>query len=363
MFNYFTQKKNKTIYPIKKYSSFDTIQRKYKLEIDRVKLYYRHRDRAVNNNNMLARILDLIAPDTSAPIVDIFKQIGMRAKYLSKQFDIVSTLAKGKVHNNVLYKENSKEIFIYVENDIDLINYENLWKESVPIRIVYTNNRRFDYTFPYRQSFDVIKTTVFEIDLTAMTLQYSMWCKERKAYNKSTDSNVYIATYVMPNILDQYMDITIFNRFIELSLTEDLETSFKHRHPFHVVNYTNDIDRVLKGVYKDVSNVNIPIDQLVNSIPTFSGNDMFDILRLNQRYYNTQSEWVLWVTRIKYVYQLLVVMGKRGRATNLSLVNKLPVIFRYLENRASRLEDALNEDMLEEFNTHVKKIKELVGKR
>jgi hypothetical protein len=349
--------------PIKQYSKFDMIRDKYKYELEKIKEYYRNRDRAVDNQNVFAKLLTILTPNIEIDLIDYLKGVESNAIYFSKQFDFVSNISKGKLLENNFYFYNSKELLLYIENDIDIFTVANKWKEIESVKVVYTENTAIDFEILFgNKELPNEKLTMFEVNVVLMALQYKYWALERKKNDMSTNPNVFVARVILPNLLDNMLDLVIFNRFLELYQYGSID-EFEIDHPFAVSDYSNKLDKVLKDVLKDTVNNSIPIEQFINTIPTIANDCMLDVLKINKPFYTKQSEWALWVGRIKYIALILEMMGERGRARNRDYINYLPSRIRALENRSTEVRDQLSSDMLLDFEYQIEKIKNMLGRR
>ena len=174
MFKYFTKNNLDFIsLPMKKYNRFSFIRRRYMNDLNKVLNYYRHRERAVNNDHLLSRLIETAIPSTTLTMFDYFRLLDTNARFVSKQFDITSSINYGKVHNNIIYSKNSDEIFIYVNSSIDFENIHNTWREMESLRVVYTDDTDLDMKVPFIDvGFSSNTLNVFEVDVTMMGMQY-----------------------------------------------------------------------------------------------------------------------------------------------------------------------------------------------
>ena len=367
MFKEFIENKNKfdTSYPIKKYAKFDYIQRRYFAEAMKIKEYYKYqRVRSVNNSHILARLIDMVSPSIGLDIVSYFKSVSTNAKFISKQFDIVSNINRGKIMEGILTGKNAYEVLLYTENDIDIFEFENNWKDVEGLRVIKTDNTDLDFNFPFKgdKSFETPKLFVYEIDIIKIALQYRSWALEQLKYSKGNDSTEFVAMFLLPNTIDQILDYSIYNRFIKIA-TQQYIPVFKIKQPFHVLDYSSGIDTILRKIVKDVKNANIPLEQLLDSIPTITGNKMKDVISLSPRYFTAQSEWLLWLAKIEDIVNLHKILGKNGYKRNKDLFHRLPIIIKIIERRHSNIMAMLPEWLKDDFNKNVEYIKDNLGKR
>jgi len=363
MFNIFFKKQTTLDLPIRKYTEFDYIRNRYKEELVKIKEYYRNKDNAVNNTNLLSRLVYNISPNIELDIIDYYKIVDANAIYTARQFGLVSNISNGKVLENNLYSDNSYEIFNYVSKDIDIIHMVNNWIEYKPVNVTYTENTNIDYRLLNgRLPLDKISLTVIEVDLIMMSLMYKFWAKDRIRNDKSTNTNVFIATIIVPNILDSMLDITIFNRFIDIYRYGSSST-FDIKHPFTILDYTKGIDKVLTKVVKDVDNRNYYIEQLLLSIPTIVSNNMLDALYIDNPIYTRQSEWSILAARIDYIVFILEILGVNGIKKNKDDIYKLRIIIKNLENGSTNLFSKLPDSILPYVKYNIDKIKNIIGSR
>lgn len=350
-------------YATPEYSRFDLIKRRYLEELSKIKDYYRNRDRAVNNRHILARLVNTLAPSIDLDDVEYFKNVSINAPYIAKQFNIVSNIHNGTILESTFYANNSKELFLYVNNIRDPFSFKNNWLDAESVRIIYTENTDLDFHIPFgNKDFREPTLTVFEIDIVAMLMQYKYWCISRLKNGMSTNPNVFVATIVIPNTLNNMLDLTIFNRYLTL-YKYGVCKAFAIKHPFNVLDFSSNVDRILLDIIKHTSDKSMPVEQILNIIPTIVNDNMLEALKINSSFFTRQSYWVLWVSRINYISTLLDLLGKKGIARNRLYANILPVEIRLLQNRNTDLYAKLPEGILDNFNTDLDKIKKIVGTR
>ena len=366
MFKFFTnaEKANEIRYPINKYSKFDHIKRKYILELDRVMYYYKNRDRSVRNTHMLSRLLKITIPSTDLDIVEYFKHVDVNARYVSRQFGVVSNIDNGRVLSNVLLSNHSKEIYLYTENDIDIFSLSDSWESYSPVRVIYSNNTDIDMEIFYGDTKEKImdELTIFELDIVMMACQYYYWKKGRDIMDKMSDINTYIAMMVIPNILPSYMDISMVNRFFSLA-NGVIMNDGKAKHPFNVIDYTKDIDKMYRSLARSYRDTVTPIEQLYQTIRVISNENSLSTLHINHRYYTMQSLWVLWVARLSYITDTIKFLGVKGQRRNPGWYKALPGVIKTIERRASNLEGRLPELIYIDLLGDIEYIKQTIGKR
>jgi len=364
VFKLFTNERYEYNYPIKKYSKFDFIKRRYLDELKHVKDYYHNKDRAVNNSHLLNRLITLLAPSIYKDEYEYLASVTANARFLSKQFDIVSNIHSGSIMSNVFFGKGSREILLYREDDIDLDVIEDNYYDMDSVRVVHSPSTDLNLRVPFNdKEHHMPELYVMTIDIIKLLMQYKYWALDRIKVDSSTNPNVFIATMVLPNIIDSLIDIRIFNRYLDIAVGNSVNEEIVNVHPFPIVDYTKGIDDVLKQVVKDTGNTSIPLEQLLLSIPVIVEDNALEIVKLTHTYFTAQSKWVLYISRIKVILKLLKVFNKRGIARNKDIVNELPFILKTILRRSGGLPDILPKELLTGFFTDVKAIQKITGKR
>jgi len=363
MFKYFIKNMDMLEYPVKEYSKFDWIKRKYLFELEKIKTYYRQRERVIDNKLILPRLIDLLARDPFMDDIEYFKKVSYNADYIAKQLNIVNNLNFGEVLENEIYNSGSYEILLCVTNELNLFELEDNWIELEPLRIIKTDNYNLDMNPVFDKiDFYMPNLTIFEIDIPQLMMMYKYWSKERIRNDRSTDPNVFIPTYVYPNILNNLLDLTIYNRYINIFKNETMD-NLDNPHPFLIIDYTDKLDSILSKALHDTMNHNIPLAQLLNVIPVMNNTSMFYGLQLHKDIFNTQSYWVLVVARANYILDLLKIMGHNGIKRNLDIVNRLPVEIKEIERRTMYKDTKLPEYFQITLNGVISDISNIAGRR
>jgi len=348
-------------FTIKKYSRMDYVKRMMVSEIARLKKYYRNRERGVNNSHMLNRLISMCS--SNIELSDMAYRATIKASYLYtvKQLEIVSNINDGFYHENLFFSKNAIEVLYAVENDVDWFTLEKTWRDAIPIRCVYHELTDINY-YPMFGTMELQDQALFvyEIDIILLMAQYRYWSLERIENNMSTNPTRFLAMYVMPNMIGSMTDLAILNRLFKINKQEEIP-KFRFEHPIQVMDFTRDIDRLLNSINYDTSGEDLYLEQLFLTIPAIEQENMDGVLRLHKQFFTRQSEWILWVSRIRYIYDLMLYIGKKGEVKNKDELYYLPAMIRRLENRSTTVR--LPGVQLAKLDSYTFKIKEIIGKR
>lgn len=365
MLKYFLKRTYQHQPGIKYYSRFDYIKRRYQSEVDKVILYHRNRIRAVNNSHLLVRLIKLLSPVSfNMDFFDYFKFVDKNSLYLTKQLGIVSDINTGVILENIFYKNNSYEVLLYGKRPFDIFDMEYKWENYYPIRVVYSSEREYDLHL-LDGSKNKINTdlTILEINIPMLMLQYKQWGLMKERIGESTSPAIFLCQIVFPNILKTMIDMITWNRFISRDNgTYPLE-QYRVKHPFHILDLTPGVDDILNNVHNDVSDVSQYLDKILMSIPTMYYPTMIDALHINDPFPTKQSEWVIWLARLKTMKGILNLLKVRGINRNKDILNSLPFEIRRLKNGSTNLFRLIPYELSEICKMDIEIIGDILGVR
>lgn len=347
------------------YPQFDYLKRKCQHEISKVIEYFHGRDRAINNSNIFSRIISMCVDDIFASPIDILKRVEFEAPHYAKHFYLVNNNSVGTVFKNIFYT-SSREVICYVTSPINLFTLQSDWKYQQPLRIVYSNNTNLDYYLLDKTKNTDSKIpepiTVVELDIPLMCLMYYFWCKERLDHGFSTNPNVFVYRYLLPNSLYSNIDITIFNRFMKITTNTKIEDA-RWRLPISITDTTSMIDTYLKWIDKYIGQKVMKLEEFLINFKAINNTDMSKVLWINRPVFTRQSLWSLWFSRIKYMIFLIDYIGERGAHKNRAIFTKIPVYIKALEAGSTNIFNILPIELAEDFSKDIDELKLRLGKR
>ena len=364
MINIFVKEDN-TNYPVHEFPEIIYLKRRVGGELNRILDYYYNREATVNNNHILTRLIKLTYPTLSEDPFMVFKQTKAIKDYTAKQVDIASSINFGKIQNNILYKRNSKELFVSVNNEIDPFDFKDNWFKYNPCKIVYNDDNCLDfYTFDGSKIKSIEGFTVVEIDITILIMMYNFWALERQKKGASIDVNIFVRNIILPRLMCSQVDIAIWNRFSNIyfnRMANDMNRYYVH--PLVTLNYRDQLDAILYKAKDKVSNVNMRLPGIILHIPSIYNNNMLDALHIQLDYFTKQSEWTLWVSRLLYISDMIDMIPAVAKTANSKYLNSLPYEIRSIENGSTPLLDMIDGDLKVKIEYAIEKIKSKIGKR
>jgi hypothetical protein len=351
-------------YSIKKPPKLDFLKRRYKEELKRVVEYYRTRESAVDNSHILNRIITTMDLPINIPDTLYHKLALAKAKYVTRSMGVADSSSKPELLKGKILSKNSNELlYTSMDDTMDLSSLDNIWENLEPVKVVYTDNTDLNFKIPDNKKEDFLNTySVMHIEPVVLMLQYKKWANRRLINDQSTNPNVFIYQYVLPNMVGRIFDLSLVNRFFKLCENEDID-EFKNTHPFLVIDYSKGIDSELGTIKKYVYNQSKQIEEVLLHIPTFFHRNTMELLQVPFIILDRQTKPIYWVARVKYIVSIYNVLGKKGIKENRHDINRLPSLIKELD-RSSLLDEMRNENFLLDLDImSLLTINEKVGKR
>jgi len=358
MLNLFIKNDKTTSYSIRHNNKFKYCKERLKDNLDMVVEYYSMKERTVPNNHLLVKLIKNINIDLSLSDIEYFKNVNAAALRVSSNLGIVSDIGSGVIFNNLFYGKHTKEVLVYKDTDIDIFDIKNNWKTYSSIKSTFHTLDNLDLSLPcYTEYEDTGSIFTYEIDVVGLMLQYKQWHKERVQFDRDINPARFVAQIVSPNIVKSILDISLFNRFN--NIYNDVTTSeLDDNHPFLLIDVNDKVDTIFKDIIKEVTDKNISYIELLKNIPAVSENDMYEVLRLDVKFYTAQSKWVTLISRISIIKSIIDIGDRNGMKRNKDLLNSIPSWLKEL-----RRNNLTNNILTSEINNDMIYLDNLLGKR
>jgi len=339
------------------------LRERFDTELYNITEYYHNRNSKVKNNNILVGIITTVCPNIDLDIWEFLRILDSTALYNTKTFGIVSNINKGYIHNNTLFKNNSKEIYIYNDSDIDYDDIENSWRDIKPLRILRHDSTDLCFKMPsdtYGLNEEIL--TVCSIDIKLLCLQYRYWAIERLYNDFDIDPAYFIYRYVYTNTISDFMDLAIIERFDSIINGKDIGV-YKNHHPFNIINLDDKINSMLTNIAKHISGENKSYSNMLSNIQLLYNDNAKEFLLIKNIIPNKQSLWAIVLSRIDSIALLMDLSSNKTLRANKDTVNDLLILFKKIEreNSLDILEDYPYLKVQYDISYNI--IKEQIGER
>lgn len=290
------------------------IRRTYKTLIQDVKSYYRNAPKYVESTNLFAILIQQFVMNTWMDDEEWIRYIEETSKGVVRNLGIVSPLNKGKIFfEGITLGPHSEEVAITNNEKFERTGLGQRWRRLTPVKYLY--HTRTDTGLPIMNNTTPGRAYgVISINIPMLLVQYRYWLRWQKQLGIVQFENVYrfIGSFVLPNMLDSFLDIAFFNILDRDSLGIQ-NKSFPKAHPFYLTDMSPRLTPIAQLANREAIAKGIEIEGLAAITPMIIEHDLFQVMKLPREPVTYQNEWAFSLARLPYVrYLMRMVMRNHG---------------------------------------------------
>lgn len=291
------------------------LRRNTLIQKNRIIDYYREHYKRIATDNLFVRIIHCYALQHQLNDFDYADYVNNQFSVYARNLGISTPYNKGRFQpKGVLLGPETKEVVQHiVDPDEIYFDIESSWEWLAPVRYLY--HTRSDTDFPLMNN-----TTkgrgfgLLTVDVGMLMVKYRHWLTEMKRrYQQPPDVAQFVGTYVMPDVLPSYMDISVFNR-LDLQYSNLPLRKYPASHPFYITVYTDHIDQMNKTVI-EYDRINLmDVEQLLYNTPLLYKDNALQLVQTPAGITSRNNEWC-------YLFQILPYLNyvvKHKRTLNAS---------------------------------------------
>lgn len=328
-------------------------------DVNRVMEYYRGGSFFVPNTHLLVRLINTIGTPLSYEFNHYYEVTLARSLYAANALKLTSSINYGQWHVGEFYY-NCPELIIAYNGWDNPQEVAKDWRNLQPVKVLEGPVSNLNYLLPNGDAQSSERgLVVIGIDLLQLMVQYRcfmdlQFAKSNKGLDNVDTTKHFVAKYVLPNMLRSQTDLALFNRLYSLEMGAPMGVA-KKRHPFHISDYTGQLDKNLELFLDRIRNSGRDYENYLEQLPRFF-NDNFlgmpDILETRQVW------WALFLARKRQIEFLLEVGGDKGIRMNQAEINALKrVVKQFKSDRI--FEKVLPEGMKLDMDYFFKRVIEL----
>ena len=293
-------------------------------DVNRVTEYYRSGSFFVPNTHLLVRLINTIGTPLSYDFDQYFEVTLARSLYSANSLKLTSSINYGQWHVGEFYF-NCPELIIAYNGDDSPYELAKDWRNLQPVKILEGPVSNMNYLIPtgVNQSSER-GLVVIAIDLLQLMTQYRCFMelqaiKSAKGLDNIDTTKHFVAKYVLPNMLKSQTDLALFNRMYNLEMGAPMGLPLK-RHPFHISNYTQQLDKNLEIFLTRIRNTGRDYENYLEQLPRFFSDNPLGVPDIVE---TRQVWWALFLARKRQIEFLLEIGGEKGMQMNRAEINTL----------------------------------------
>ena len=333
----------------------ETVKRQFSYIEKTLHDYYARSAFRLENSHILIQVLRNLSFAEDRSMEDVVTAINARGPYVARYYGLTSSISVGQAHKKTFYAGKGSEDYILDHRffDVDPFMSVSSWRNIDPIKVLYhpAIDLHFilpsGYSQPYQNDFSVVA-----IDVVLMSLQYHIWKKEQSAkYGEDAvlNPNVFLIHEVLPKMYRSHFTYVLMNNmFLPNGFhTRDMTRSIPLT-PVTMPDISNRVKVLTQELHRVTDNRRQTFEKTLSSLPLpFNGNAL-QALKLPRVQNTIQVRWILWLSRFRYMFEMIRLSGDRGLHVNRAHIATLKreLSFFLSEGSLTRIK---NNDLKEEF--------------
>ena len=288
-----------------------------------VKSYYHRYPKYVGSDNLFGNLLKHLPRRWDLDDRRYARFVEDASRGIMRAFWLTDATFRGRVHESgITLGPKTNEVMLATEESFDVQRASREWRDWSPLTYLY--HTRTDLGLPILNNQSPGKGWgVGCINIPMLALQYRYWLKAQAERGSEQPESVYrfVGGFVLPNAVDSYLDIAVFNRLARLSRGINTKR-FPTPHPFYLTDFSQRVDRLCEKILESQERRSEDIEQVAYTTPMIVKPTLFDVMQLPKGPVSRQNEWALYLARLPYLRYILETSVRHGRGDR-SFLNEL----------------------------------------
>lgn len=292
-------------------------------ELLKVKQYYENNLYVVPNNHRLVKlIIDLQTYMQSSPEM-IARLVVNESDRLCRAYGITSSVINGGISTaGDMYNRNSPEVFISIEESINIKAVYDNFRDQEPVRVLTHDFTDLEFGLANgKYSGSERGIAVFGINLPLLAVQYKAWY-DKERYVKETDTylptHYFVVKYILRNMISSHVDIAMFNRLLALLHNQYIPNGVNH-HSFLIADHSAKLDQTHEQLLQRLKNTQTDYIQRLESLPSLEHGSYLRTVTIPDVAPTRQIKWAMVLSRLKTIEYLLTI----DRISNGQAINQM----------------------------------------
>lgn len=306
--------------PVRQPPGWLMTRRRLRVELSKVIQHCRRENYAVQSRHILVRLLTNLNVDVTLPLYDYYRHVKQRALGISRANGLVSASFRQTIHNDgEFYGRGSNEVYIYVEEDFNILTVEDNWKMLEPVRVL--RHEKTSLTFdPLDGSASKEQgLAIFSIDIVKLAVQFHQYyhssIEDIQEDSQRRTVMQFVRKYPLANGIISHFEISIMNRLFRL-WKGDILGRHENPWPFYQRDYSDEVDRYLLDRLAIMESQSLKYEHILNQVTLLRSKSLQELIKLPQTAITRQNQWAFVLMRLPIIRFLVQMDYNSGGAKN-----------------------------------------------
>jgi hypothetical protein len=309
-------------YGVVKLPEWKAVQDGLKRNLVAMLFHYRHASYSVAPDHLLVQLLQSINVPLSLNSERYYSNISINALPVANSFQFTTPFGSGKIFRGVFFNKTVQEVIIGFDEAFNMEKVEARWEDATPVRVLRHPFTNLNLQVPNgRFVSQEAGLAVVAVNVSLLAVQYRAFrnAEQRKqvANPDYTQRNIqqFMHMYVLPNMLESYLDYALFNRVNALWLDRPLNNA-PAREAVHMPTYHRQVDNVYVRLMEILKGSSYSAPALLAAVPAATQPDMRAVMFVPDVAPTRQILWSVILARLPMLLFLIQVSKKVERVQN-----------------------------------------------
>lgn len=302
--------------------------------------HYRHASYSVAADHLLVQYLQSLSVPLSLNSDRYYSNILSNALPVANALQMTTPYGVGKIFQGVFFNGRVKEVLVAFDEWFRLDKVEADWQNASPVRVLSHPYSQLDLRVPNGRWKDGQKgVAVVAVNITLLAVMYRCFVMEERAKQQAVPAYVqrnimqFIHMYVLPNMLESYLDYALFNRFNELWQDIAVARQPVHGEAIHLPSYESRVESVYLQLAEMLDRSSYSAPATLAAIPVVSVPDLRTVMFVPDVAPTRQILWSVILARLPMLLFLVRHAKKDQRVRDQSGLHDVEVTLRKLKNQ------------------------------
>lgn len=315
------------------FNRLDYLINQQRSNLKRVEDYYKNQSGSVKSNHILVQILQTLPVDPNLPTHQYLFMISDYIDEIASTFNLAYSTNYGSALNESAFlSDNVEEIIILNKERFDNGNVSSKWKDIKAIRFLSHPGTDLNLDLPNGQNYSGPGgVSVITINLPLLALQYRLWKESVKHLENTPTTMQFIYRYVLPNMINSYQDVSMFNITYKLFIGEKLENINDH-HPFYLNSFYEETIEEIGEVIRTRLKRKESFYEFLEATSLMGDKSLRKVIELPKLPKTRQVIWSLILARLFLADMLIIWDLRTGGSHNKEEIKKLKRSLKQITN-------------------------------
>lgn len=301
--------------------------------------HYRHASYSVASDHLLVQFLQSINVPLSLNSERYYSNILANALPTANAFQMTTPFGVGKLFNGVFFHKGVKEVVVAFEEWFRLDKVEADWQNATPVRVLSHPFGSLALQVPngkFQSSQDGI--AVIAVNVSLLAVMYRCFVQSEQSKQNANPDYVqrnimqFMHMYVLPNMMESYLDYALFNRFEEIS-RDVWPPRESPRVPIHLPSYETRMASIYERLNSMLMQSSYSAPAMLAAIPVVSVPDLRKVMFVPDVAPTRQILWSVILARLPMLLFLVRSAKKNERVRDQSGLHDVEVTLRKLKSQ------------------------------